>query len=102
LGASVVSIATSLRGHRGNRALLLADAFRLDTDASPLTPESRRSLQGVVAGVPVAGERYLTVGHGNLIVQDAALEPDRRRPRPQSTLSRRGSDHVHAADRQVG
>jgi hypothetical protein len=72
-GASVESIATSLRPFiAGNRALLLADNAELvlDADASgPLTPEVWQvAFKRVVAGVPVAGERYLfTIGHGNLI-----------------------------------
>ena len=72
-GANVDSIATALRTFiAGNRALLLADDAELvlDSDGSGLlTPEVWQiSFNRVVAGVPVAGERYIfTIGQGNLI-----------------------------------
>ena len=72
-GANVDSIAASLRTFvAGNRALLLADDAELvlDRDASGLLdPEVWQvAFNRVVAGVPVAGERYLfTIGHGNLM-----------------------------------
>lgn len=72
-GATVDSIATSLRTFiAGNRALLLADdaELELDADASGLLTEDvwQITFRRVVAGIPVAGERYLfTIGHGNLI-----------------------------------
>jgi hypothetical protein len=72
-GATIDSIAATLRPFiAANRSLLLADDAELvlDRDASgPLIPDVWQIVFGrVVAGVPVAGERYLfTIGHGNLI-----------------------------------
>jgi hypothetical protein len=72
-GATIDSIAATLRPFiAANRSLLLADDSELvlDRDASGLLqPEVWQIVFGrVVAGVPVAGERYLfTIGHGNLI-----------------------------------
>jgi hypothetical protein len=72
-GATVDSIAASLRPFiAANRALLMADDTELVLDresSGPLLDEVWQiSFDRVVAGVPVAGERYLfTIGHGNLI-----------------------------------
>ncbi len=72
-GATIDSIAATLRPFiAANRSLLMADdgELLLDRDASgPLQPDVWQiAFSRVVAGVPVAGERYLfTIGHGNLI-----------------------------------
>jgi len=72
-GANVDTIASSLRPFiAGHRALLLANDAELvlDRDASGLlNPEVWQVVfKRVVAGVPVAGERYLfTIGHGSLM-----------------------------------
>jgi subtilisin-like proprotein convertase family protein len=71
--ASVQAIATSLRTFiAGNRGVFLADddELVLDADASGLlTPDvSQVVFKRVVAGVPVAGERYVfTIGRGRLV-----------------------------------
>jgi hypothetical protein len=71
-GATIESIAASLRPFIArNRALLQAENAEmvLDTDGSAITPEiTEITFKRVVAGVPVAGERYLfTIGHGKLM-----------------------------------
>jgi hypothetical protein len=72
-GATINSIAATLRPFiAANRSLLLADdsELELDRDASGLLQPDVWQIvfSRVVAGVPVAGERYLfTIGHGNLI-----------------------------------
>jgi subtilisin-like proprotein convertase family protein len=71
--ATVDSIAASLRPFiAGNRALLLTDDAELVLDRNASGPLTDDVWQIVfareIAGVPVAGERYLfTIGHGNLI-----------------------------------
>jgi hypothetical protein len=72
-GATVESIAASLRTFiAANRGLLKAENAEmvLDTDGSgAVTPEvTEIAFKRVVAGVPVAGERYLfTIGYGKLM-----------------------------------
>jgi hypothetical protein len=71
-GATVESIAASLRPFIArNRALLVAENAEmvLDTDGSAITPEiTEITFKRVVAGVPVAGDRYLfTIGRGKLM-----------------------------------
>jgi hypothetical protein len=72
-GATVPSLADSLRTFiAGNKALLMTDDSELvlDTAASgQLVDDVWQIVFGrAVAGVPVAGERYVfTIGHGNLV-----------------------------------
>jgi hypothetical protein len=72
-GATIDSIAATLRPFiAANRSLLLADDSELVLDRDASGPLQQDVWQIVfsreVAGVPVAGERYLfTIGHGNLI-----------------------------------
>src|SRR5262249_275190 len=72
-GATVEALAASLRPFiAANRSLFLADddELVLDRDGSgALVPDVWQIVFGrVVAGVPVAGERYVfTIGHGKLI-----------------------------------
>ena len=100
-GATVDAIAASLRTFIADRkALLLADDAELvlDRDGSGLlTPDVWQiSFSRAVAGVPVAGERYLfTIGHGRLISFgtprwsriDASPVPDLPAERAQEELS---------------
>ena len=72
-GATVASLATSLRAFiAGSRTLLLANDAELvlDNAASGLLIDDVWQIVfgREVAGIPVAGERYVfTIGHGNLI-----------------------------------
>jgi hypothetical protein len=72
-GATAETLAASVRTFiAGNKALLLADDAELVFDAAAsgkLTDDVWQIVFGrTIAGIPVAGERYLfTIGHGNLI-----------------------------------